>query len=69
MLPLKEVQALTGYIRGGVTALACKKDYRGVYRRACGNLRRDLGVCRHTKVADPASPADYIRAVKAKLSS
>ena len=24
MLPLKEVQALTGYIRGGVTALACK---------------------------------------------
>jgi Cys-tRNA(Pro)/Cys-tRNA(Cys) deacylase len=25
--PLKEVQALTGYIRGGVTALACKKDY------------------------------------------
>ncbi|RUS97971.1 hypothetical protein DSM106972_081900 [Dulcicalothrix desertica PCC 7102] len=24
---LKEVQPLTGYIRGGVTALACKKDY------------------------------------------
>jgi Cys-tRNA(Pro)/Cys-tRNA(Cys) deacylase len=25
--PLKEVQPLTGYIRGGVTALACRKDY------------------------------------------
>lgn len=25
--PLKEVQPLTGYIRGGVTALACKKEY------------------------------------------
>ncbi len=25
--PLKDVQPLTGYIRGGVTALACKKDY------------------------------------------
>ncbi len=24
---LKEVQPLTGYIRGGVTALGCKKDY------------------------------------------
>ncbi len=24
---LKEVQSLTGYIRGGVTALACKKPY------------------------------------------
>ena len=27
MVPLKEVQPLTGYIRGGVTALACKKPY------------------------------------------
>jgi Cys-tRNA(Pro)/Cys-tRNA(Cys) deacylase len=27
MVPLKEVQALTGYIRGGVTALAGKRDY------------------------------------------
>jgi len=27
MVPLKEVQPLTGYIRGGVTALACKRDY------------------------------------------
>jgi Cys-tRNA(Pro)/Cys-tRNA(Cys) deacylase len=27
MAPLKDVQPLTGYIRGGVTALACKKDY------------------------------------------
>jgi Cys-tRNA(Pro)/Cys-tRNA(Cys) deacylase len=26
MLPLKEVQAATGYIRGGITALACRKD-------------------------------------------
>src|SRR5579872_6234494 len=25
--PLKEVQPLTGYVRGGVTALACRKDY------------------------------------------
>ena len=27
MVPLKEVQPLTGYIRGGVTALGAKKDY------------------------------------------
>ena len=26
-MPLKEVQPLTGYIRGGVTALGAKKDY------------------------------------------
>ncbi|NJM96460.1 MAG: aminoacyl-tRNA deacylase [Phormidesmis sp. RL_2_1] len=27
-VPLKQVQPLTGYRRGGVTALACKKPYR-----------------------------------------
>ncbi len=27
VVPLKEVQPLTGYIRGGVTALGCKKDF------------------------------------------
>jgi Cys-tRNA(Pro)/Cys-tRNA(Cys) deacylase len=27
LAPLKDVQPLTGYIRGGVTALSCKKDY------------------------------------------
>ena len=26
-VPLKEVEPLTGYVRGGVTALACKKAY------------------------------------------
>jgi Cys-tRNA(Pro)/Cys-tRNA(Cys) deacylase len=27
MVPLNQVQQLTGYIRGGVTALGCKRDY------------------------------------------
>jgi len=27
LVPLKEVQPLTGYVRGGVTALACKREY------------------------------------------
>ncbi|MGO9232322.1 MAG: Cys-tRNA(Pro) deacylase [Bryobacteraceae bacterium] len=27
LAPLKEVQPLTGYVRGGVTALACKRKY------------------------------------------
>ncbi|MGB7088429.1 MAG: aminoacyl-tRNA deacylase [Phormidesmis sp.] len=26
-VPLKQLQSLTGYVRGGVTALACKKPY------------------------------------------
>jgi Cys-tRNA(Pro)/Cys-tRNA(Cys) deacylase len=27
LVPLREVQQLTGYIRGGVTVLGCKRDY------------------------------------------
>jgi len=27
LVPMKELQPLTGYIRGGVTALAAKKEY------------------------------------------
>src|SRR5262245_34157368 len=27
LVPLKEVQPMTGYVRGGVTALGAKKDY------------------------------------------
>src|SRR5262249_45571820 len=27
LVPVKELQSLTGYIRGGVTALAAKRDY------------------------------------------
>ena len=27
LVPLREIQQLTGYIRGGVTVLGCKRDY------------------------------------------
>jgi Cys-tRNA(Pro)/Cys-tRNA(Cys) deacylase len=38
----------------------------GIYRRACGNLRRDLGV-RGLQIL--LAPADYIRAVKATVAA
>jgi Cys-tRNA(Pro)/Cys-tRNA(Cys) deacylase len=69
MLPLKEVQALTGYIRGGVTALACKKDYP-VYidelAEICDVISVSAGIRRLQILL---APADYIRAVKATPSS
>jgi Cys-tRNA(Pro)/Cys-tRNA(Cys) deacylase len=66
MVPLKDVQAVTGYIRGGVTALACKKEYPvfidetaelwEVISVAAG--QRGIQICLH--------PSEYIRAVKAR---
>jgi hypothetical protein len=44
MVPLKEVQAAIGYIRGGVTALACKKDYLGRSRGDQGEASENAEV-------------------------
>jgi Cys-tRNA(Pro)/Cys-tRNA(Cys) deacylase len=65
LVPLKEVQPLTGYIRGGVTALACKKDYP---------VFVDERMAQHAQIAVSAgmrgaqlvlAPADYLRATRA----
>jgi Cys-tRNA(Pro)/Cys-tRNA(Cys) deacylase len=65
LVPLKEVQPLTGYIRGGVTALACKKEYP-VYLDETAILFERISVSagvRGTQLL--LNPEDYIRAVKA----
>ncbi|MHB0972409.1 MAG: Cys-tRNA(Pro) deacylase [Thermoanaerobaculia bacterium] len=66
---LKEVQPLTGYIRGGVTALGCKKPYP-VYLDETAELFDVISVSagvRGTQIL--ISPADYIRAVGAKIAA
>ena len=67
MVPLKEVQAATGYILGGVTALACKKDYP-VYidelAQICDVISVSAGM-RGLQIL--LAPEDYIRAVKARV--
>ena len=65
VVALKEVQPLTGYIRGGVTALACKKKYP-VYVDETAELFDAIAVSagvRGTQII--VHPADYIRAVEA----
>lgn len=62
-VPLKEVQPLTGYIRGGVTALACKKDYP-VYVDETIELFEVVSISagvRGTQIL--LAPGDYLRAV------
>lgn len=66
VVPLKEVQPLTGYVRGGVTALACRKDYP-VYVDETMQLFDQVAVSagvRGTQIL--IAPDDYLRAVKGK---
>ena len=66
-VPLKEVTPLTGYVRGGVTALGAKKDYP-VYADETIELFDVISVSagvRGTQIL--LAPADYVRAVRATL--
>jgi len=65
MALLKEVQPLTGYIRGGVTALACKKDYP-TFADETMELFDVVAVSAGIRGAQLVlAPADYLRAAKA----
>jgi Cys-tRNA(Pro)/Cys-tRNA(Cys) deacylase len=66
---LKEVQPLTGYIRGGVTALAGKKDYP-VFADETIELFDEISVsagARGTQIL--LAPGDYLRATKARVGA
>jgi Cys-tRNA(Pro)/Cys-tRNA(Cys) deacylase len=69
LVPLKELQKLTGYIRGGVTVLAAKKAYP-VY--ADNSIERfdiisiSAGI-RGLQIL--LAPADYVRATKATFAA
>jgi len=67
IVPLKEVQPLTGYIRGGVTALACKRTYP-VYLDETAELFDLIAVSagvRGTQIV--LAPLDYAGAVRCTM--
>lgn len=65
---LKEVQPLTGYVRGGVTALACKKDYPVVCDETI-ELFDVISISAGQRgIQILLAPADYLRATRAKVA-
>jgi Cys-tRNA(Pro)/Cys-tRNA(Cys) deacylase len=69
MAPLKEVQALTGYIRGGVTAIAGKRDYP-VYVDETAELFDVISVSAGMRgLQILLAPGDYLRITKATIGA
>jgi Cys-tRNA(Pro)/Cys-tRNA(Cys) deacylase len=65
VVALREVQPLTGYVRGGVTALAGKKDYP-VYVDETVELYDVISVSAGVRgLQILLAPADYLRATRA----
>jgi Cys-tRNA(Pro)/Cys-tRNA(Cys) deacylase len=66
-VPLKEVEPLTGYIRGGVTAMACKKPYP-VYLDETAQLFDVISISAGLRgLQILLAPDDYIRVVDARV--
>ena len=67
-VPLKDVEPLTGYIRGGVTALGCKKDYP-VYLDETAQLFDVISISAGLRGLQVLlAPDDYLRVTNAKLA-
>lgn len=68
LVPVKELQALTGYIRGGVTALAAKKDYP-VYVDETIELFDVISISSGMRgLQILLVPSDYLKACNGKLA-
>ncbi len=69
LVPVSQLQALTGYVRGGVTALACKKSYP-VYLHESALRHPVIAVSagvRGTQIL--LAPQDYVRAAGANVGA
>jgi Cys-tRNA(Pro)/Cys-tRNA(Cys) deacylase len=69
MVSLKEVEPLTGYVRGGVTVFGAKKDYPA-YVDETIELFDVISVSAGTRgVQMLLAPGDYLKASKAQIAS
>jgi Cys-tRNA(Pro)/Cys-tRNA(Cys) deacylase len=69
LVPVKELQALTGYIRGGVTALAAKRDFP-VYVDETIELFDVVSISAGVRgLQILIAPADYLRATNGQLAA
>lgn len=69
LVPVKELQSLTGYIRGGVTALGAKRDFP-VYVEETIELFEVISISAGVRgLQILIAPADYLRATKGKLAA
>jgi len=68
LVPVKELQSLTGYVRGGVTALAGKKEYP-VYADETIELFEIISISAGVRGRQILlAPQDYLRATKATIA-
>ena len=66
LIPVKDINKVTGYIRGGCTAIGMKKDYPTVIDETCVLFDRIMVSGGRLGSQVILTPDDYIQATKAK---
>jgi len=66
LIPVKDITKVTGYVRGGCTAIGMKKDYPTVIDETCILFDKIMVSGGRLGSQMQLSPDDYIRATKAK---
>ncbi len=66
LIPVKDITKVTGYIRGGCTAIGMKKDYPTVIDETCILFDRIMVSGGRIGSQMKLSPDDYIKATKAQ---
>jgi len=69
LVPVKELQGLTGYVRGGVTAFAAKKKYPVFVDQTMGRFDRVSVSAGVRGLQILMAPADYRKAANATVAS
>lgn len=68
LVPLAEIQALAGYVRGGVSPLSTKKPYRLFIDKACEEQQRISVSAGLRGLQILIDPRDLLRVVNARIA-
>ncbi len=68
-VPLKEVQPLTGYVRGGVTAIGTKKEYPVYLDESASGFERIAVSAGMRGMQIVLAPAEYLRITGGKVGA
>ncbi|WP_071461466.1 Cys-tRNA(Pro) deacylase [Bacillus massilinigeriensis] len=68
MLPVKDIQKFTGYVRGGCSPLGMKKSYRTFIDKSAGELTEMIVSAGKIGLQIALAPVDLVQAAEAELA-
>jgi Cys-tRNA(Pro)/Cys-tRNA(Cys) deacylase len=68
LIPVKEITPVTGYVRGGCTAIGMKKNYPVIIQKSAADFDTIAVSGGHLGVQITLSPTDFIKVTRASYA-